>query len=676
MKDGHNWRRVNKTNPCPICDKDRACKVSTDGAVAMCKRIEQGAFEECKGGWFLHRLRDSQGWTERGAERFNKRHSAGWNPATNKEREARKMRHAFSTAEEAISETATNSGGKSVAVWPYHDATGREVLRVVRFDMPEGGKEFRPIHAAKGGWKIGDPSGPLPLYRLPELGRRAAVWVCEGEKAADAARSIALNATTSAHGAQSADKSDWTPLAGCEVIILPDNDQAGRSYAEDVVSILVKLDPPARVKIVPLTGLPEGGDIVEFIADRTSISSEAIRDQIVGLANATPFIDAADVIGGPILTCMADVKAEAITWLWLDRMALGKLNLLCGDPGLGKSFVTLDMASRVSTGTPWPDGCVCPGGTVILMNAEDGLSDTIKPRLDAAGADPRKIVALEGISNISDDGKRAQRSFRLDDIPALATALKQHPDCKLVVIDPVSAYMGETDSHKNTDVRGLLAPLAKLAADHRVAVVLVTHLNKSAGGQSATYRATGSIAFVAACRSAWLIAKDKENPRRRLLLPIKNNLGNDQTGLAYSIIEGKVSWEEGAVNLTADDALASESGDGTPGPEPDARNEAVAWLREVLSAGPMAVADLHAEAEAAGHAWRTVHRAKGELGIRHYRDQHGGARMWALPTGSMCQVLPNPHNLASWHDGANECAGEVHLVDPVASCQDATCQDA
>ena len=544
------------------------------------------------------------------------------------------MSRVFPTVEAAI-EDAARRIGKLVGAWPYQDAHGREVMRKVRFEKPDGGKEYRPFHPAKGGWKAGDPSGLLPLYHLPELNRDQPVWVCEGEKAADAARAIGLNATTSAHGAKAAEKSDWTLLAGREVNILPDNDEAGRDYARDVARILLELDPTTRVRIVPLPGLLEAGDIVEFIEAfaKDSIEPEMIRQSILARASTVRFMDPTEVVGGPVLICLADVDAEPIDWLWPGRIALGKLSLLCGDPGLGKSFVTLDMAARVTTGSPWPDGSDCPIGSVILISAEDGLADTIVPRLNAACADVRKVIALDAVRLCDDKGKFIEKGFTLADIPNLARALRRCPDCKLVVIDPVSAYMGDTDSYKNTEVRGLLAPLAKLAADHGVAVVLVTHLNKGEGAKAA-YRATGSIAFIAACRSGYVVLKDKDHPRRRLVLPIKNNIGNDETGLAYSIVGDPpaVSWEKDPVTLNADDVMSGEGqADGTPGPEPEARNAAESWLGELLADGPVLSKRVEEEAKVAGLFWRTVRRAADEMGVIREKCQYSGQYQWRLP---------------------------------------------
>jgi hypothetical protein len=185
----------------------------------------------------------------------------------------------FETAEQAIQVLSRTVGMPAVAAWLYHSADGNEVLRVVRFEAG-GHKTFRPISTTEGGWKIGDPVGELPLYRLPELADDGPVFVTEGEKAAEAVRSLGFVATTSAHGAKSPQKTDWSPLAGRDVIILPDNDDAGGAYAEEVSLLLGQLSPPSQVRIVELPDLPEHGDIVEFVAaqsDGTAAQSSLLE---------------------------------------------------------------------------------------------------------------------------------------------------------------------------------------------------------------------------------------------------------------------------------------------------------------------------------------------------------------------------------------------------------------
>ena len=241
------------------------------------------------------------------------------------------------------------------------------------------------------------------------------------------------------------------------------------------------------------------------------------------------------------------------------------------------------------------------------------------------------VTALQGIEFRSDDQKPGKRRcFNLEcDLPALEQAILAQPDCRLVIVDPVSAFVGGKDSHKNAEIRGLLAPLAELAALHNVAVVVVTHLNKNAGS-AAMHRVTGSLAFIAAARAGWLVAADKNDAKRRLFLPIKSNLAADVSGLAFSIIDGALAWERGPVTLTADDALAgNERKDGRT-----ERDDAADWLRELLADGPMRKADVDAVADENGVSKGTLRRAKTKAGV--LSRKHGVGKeshwTWELPS--------------------------------------------
>jgi putative DNA primase/helicase len=173
----------------------------------------------------------------------------------------------FPSAAATVAELERRLGPRS-AWWTYLDPNRQPVAVVVRWDKPDG-KTFRPIANIGGGWRIGDPDGPWPLYRLPELLHSTGpVYVVEGEKAGDALHALGFTVTTSAHGAKSAKGTDWSPLAGRDVVILPDNDEAGAGYAESIIDLLTNLKPSSSIKIVNLPGLPAGGDVADFIAAR------------------------------------------------------------------------------------------------------------------------------------------------------------------------------------------------------------------------------------------------------------------------------------------------------------------------------------------------------------------------------------------------------------------------
>lgn len=328
---------------------------------------------------------------------------------------------------------------------------------------------------------------------------------------------------------------------------------------------------------------------------------------------------------------LSDVVARPVHWLWPGRIAIGKLTILAGDPGLGKSFLTLAIAATVSRGGAWPDdrSISTKAGGVVLLSAEDGLDDTIRPRLDAAGADVSRIVAMTAIQRSDDPGSAPLPIDLSRDLSRLAEAIEATPGCRLVTIDPVSAYLGGTDSHRNAEVRGLLSQLSDLAERFGVAVVAVTHLRKGEG--RAMYRAMGSLAFVAAARTAWLVTEDQEDRSRRLLLPMKNNLAPDVGGLAYRILDrgngAALEWDPEPVNVSADEALDREAG-----ADRSAREEATEFLRESLADGPIGSKELQADARGAGIALNTLRRAYKDIGGKPRKCGLKGGWLWEWPS--------------------------------------------
>lgn len=308
------------------------------------------------------------------------------------------------------------------------------------------------------------------------------------------------------------------------------------------------------------------------------------------------------------------IEAVDVEWLWQDRIAIGKLSLLVGEPGLGKTFCSLDIAAKVSTGSPFADGARPPLGDCAILTAEDGAGDTIRPRLDAAGADVARILHIDGVGA---EGDAAGFPSLKDDLGALEQFLKDNPELRLIIIDPLAAYLGDKiDSHSNTQVRAVLGPLCELAERYRVALLGITHLAKSEA--KAINRVIGSIAFVAAARSCWLVAADSEDEDKRLFLPVKNNLARC-SGLSYSVVDGRCVWDSEAVLIGADD-IGSE--DDTP------RDEAKQWLLAKLATA-MPAKWVWAQAKADGIAERTLKRAKKELGV--ISDKLGDAWVWRLP---------------------------------------------
>jgi len=334
----------------------------------------------------------------------------------------------------------------------------------------------------------------------------------------------------------------------------------------------------------------------------------------------------ATAVARPVLQRMSDVTPQAIEWLWDGYIALGKLSIIDGDPGLGKSTLTLDLAARVSAAAPMPDGSAGVAGGVVLLSAEDGLADTVLPRLQAMGADVERVVALS-----SSNGPDGERPPTLpEDVPVIAQAIDQ-VHARLVVIDPVVAFLsGSVNSWSDQHARRALAPVAKLAEEKNVAVLLVRHLNKKPG-QPALYRGGGSIGIVGAARAGFLVAPDPGEPDRRVLAALKNNLGPLPPSLAFRIKAAPngsayLVWD-GVAEWMADDLLAEPD----PSPELD---KAKSFLRDLLRDGPVPTETANTAAEHAGISRRTLKRARKELGVTAARQGFGADGVWVLQAPS------------------------------------------
>jgi hypothetical protein len=563
----------------------------------------------------------------------------------------RPPRRAYSSPEAALARVI-ELRRTPTAWWTYLDADGYEGFRVYRFDWRgENGareKEYRPVHTTPEGWTLGDPAGPLPLYRLPDLARASRVFVTEGEKTTDLVRDRGLIATTSAHGAKSAHKSDWTPLAGKDVVILPDHDTEGENYAKSLCAILARLDPQPRVRVIRLDALwrssnpiPDGADVEEWLSDGVpeGWTDEDCRAELERQVDAAPAIDldAMKVAIQPrrfVLRRASEIEPLAIEWLWETRIPMGMPTMLAGDPKLGKTFVTIALAASVSRSArlPMDDRASAPG-SVIIMSAEDDSARTIIPRLRSAGADLDKVHILESV--ILDNGNEVLPSLisDLDHIEAAATSLG---DCKLIIIDPITAYLSGIDDHRSTELRGVLSPLKRLAERLGIAVVLVSHTNK-AGGPNGKYRVQGSIAYVGACRANFLFVKDRDDPTGRRVLMLDNgcNLGPTLPTLAYRIEDRgdgpRVEWEADSVSITTEEALAAETEalhDQSEAPEVER------WLAETLADGPVDVKDIQKSCKDAGFSWDQAKRAKKRLSVHGHKVgfSAGATRwVWALP---------------------------------------------
>jgi hypothetical protein len=324
----------------------------------------------------------------------------------------------------------------------------------------------------------------------------------------------------------------------------------------------------------------------------------------------------------------SDLPARALDWLWPQRLALGKMATLDGDPGLGKSLIALDLCARLSTGRPFPDGRVPPGPVAsLVLNAEDGADDTIRPRLRALGADLDRVYVWDRFTDDGEPVRFPKHAARLDRALAATGA-------RLVVLDPVTSFF-DAGVNVNSDpsVRRALQPLDCIARERRCVLLFHRHLNKS-GGHQALYRGGGSIGLVGACRSAWLVAPDPHDPARCVLAEVKNNLAGRQPSLVYALAGGEgeaptLTWH-GTSPLTAGQLLVAAAG----APPPIlARERARAFLTGALEKAPRTSRERWPLAQRARLSKRTVKRAKADLGIRSVRVCADGKRLsyWLLP---------------------------------------------
>lgn len=336
------------------------------------------------------------------------------------------------------------------------------------------------------------------------------------------------------------------------------------------------------------------------------------------------------------LVSAADIEPTEMRWLWEGKIPLGKVTMLAGDPGLGKSVLTLELAAAVSRGRELFDGEQANDGVpgrVLIFSAEDDANDTMVPRLIAADADMSRVVF--GNSVIERCRQREDKSHidLFTDISAIETALRNLQDVKLLVIDPITAYLGAVGENSNAEVRKLLHPLSRLASEYGVAILCVTHLRKQKG--RSLYRFIGSVGFVAAARSAWLVRRTEDSGNRRYMQPIKSNVATAEGSLIFSLCESPengapyIEWLGYANGDASDVAFAGDGGRGRPALR---MQQAVSFLRDLAGAKGyvLGVHDVQSRARAENIAQRTLQRALAKLGWKSTTNAEG-ALVYEVP---------------------------------------------
>ena len=371
------------------------------------------------------------------------------------------------------------------------------------------------------------------------------------------------------------------------------------------------------------------------------------------LDDAAALIDAAvSAAGGPdaavkrsepdgvVLTRGSDLRAVAIAWLWRFWLALGKLHILAGPPGSGKTTIAVAIVATVTCGGRWPDGSRCEPGNVLFWSGEDDPADTLLPRLIAAGADPSRVYFVTG----SRIGGEALPFDPARDLVQLTAQAERIGDVRLLVVDPVvSAVLG--DSHKNTEVRRALQPLVDLGSFLNAAVLGISHFSKGTAGRDPTERVTGSVAFGAVARIVMVAAKVKNedgDDDRRILARAKSNIGPDDGGFEYvleqvealpGIPASRVLWGK-AIDGTARELLTEPDAE-AGGEDHDDRRDAGDFLRELLADGAISSKQIKIDATEAGFVWRALHRAADRIGVIRRKNGMKGGWFWSLPKMSL-----------------------------------------
>ncbi len=512
-----------------------------------------------------------------------------------------------------------------VAAYSYVDEEGRLLYQNCRF-APKDFRQRRPD--GKDGWLWNLNGQRRVLYHLPELLRTPLTdWliITEGERDVENLRTLGFAATTSG-GAQT-----WRPefarhFHGRLVAVCGDADEPGRAYVYQVADSLIGVAGEVRIVELPA----DLKDISDFIEDHDHLDEQELRAKIVAMIDAAKPVT---VVSLPksherdkdkkavlAVTRLSDVQPREVVWFWPNRFVDWAFNVLSGDPGVSKSYLTIFMAAVVSRGNCWPD---CPDtpvrkGSVLLCSSEDDAG-IIRRRLDVNGADPANVLVCSGVHAGEKHG-----GFDLSQhAEALEQFLDDMSDLRLIVLDPVTAYLGQTNANSNAEVRNVLSPLAELAARRQVTIIGVNHHNKRQD-LSFMYRGLGSTGFVAQARSVWVVIEDKDDPETRILAPIKANYSIKPTGLKYRIIEGAVKFEPDPWTGRLDDQLRTQENKSRV-------DECAAWLRDRLRSGAVLSSTLFDEGRAKGFNRSLIFRAKRDrLNIRATKEGFGGQWFWRL----------------------------------------------
>lgn len=504
---------------------------------------------------------------------------------------------------------------------PREDGDGK----AIKYETPAGSPVRLDVHPSQTG-RVKDASVPL--------------WITEGVKKADSLVSRG-GCAVALQGVWCWQK-DGLPLRDWEDVRL-----WGRSACA-IFDSDVTTNPKVQAALEGLVGFLRGRGArvaVAYLPDAADGGKQGVDDFLASgkeVRDLEPFVHQGlreDLL--PAGKPLSEVEPERVEWLWPRRIPKGKITVLDGDPDNGKSVLTTDLAARVTAGLALPDGTPTEAAGAVIVSAEDGASDTIRPRFDAAGGDPHRALLLGDEEPFAIPG----------DIPKLERAVRR-VGAALVVVDPIMAFLsGDVNSNRDQDVRRALTPLKRMAERTGAAVVLVRHLNKTQGGNP-LYRGGGSIGIIGAARSGMVVGPHPDSDELRVLAGQKN-LSLPPRSLAYGI----ETAENGAARIAYRGFSEATAGQILRVPDDEEEKSALAEAEEFLNSElrPHLVAAkaIKKSAREAEISERTLRRAKQVLGVKSQKESDG-SWTWSLPDkGSEGGHTPTVGNVGSLGKDAN-----------------------
>jgi len=510
-------------------------------------------------------------------------------------------------------------------------------------------KEIRPLRWNGSSFEMKEPdfANKKPLYNLHSLKNADTVYWVEGEKCADALNELGLCATTSG-GATSHDKADFEPLRGKNISIWPDNDKAGIDHANAVAASLISIGCTVDRLDLSAIGLPDKGDVIDWLA----IHPQATKDDINGLqwdrdlekSKSKSFQETNR--GNATLTRATDVIVRPITWLWDQWLAKGKLTILGGAGGTGKTTLALGLATAITTGSRFPDGSLCKQiGNVLVWSSEDDPDDVLVPRLMAMGADLSRVYFVSGLT----EGDQKRAFDPSTDIETLGTQVEQIGGVSLLLVDPIVSAVAN-DMNKANDVCRSLQPIVDFANQYQCAIIGISHLGKGTQGKDPTERILGSQAFSALARMVWLTVTNKETGDR-VLVRSKSNISKTDGGFGYAVEQveivggiatSRVVWKDPVDGNASEILNEYESID--DGDEKSELKDAERYLLELLESENVPAKKVQSDSKNAGFTWATIRRASKSIGVKKIKSGMDGGWYWSFPRATQnhedAQIFP------------------------------------